>query len=322
MNNEVLLGIQNLHVHFPTKKGIVKAVDGVDLQVHRGETLGLVGESGCGKTQIALSIMGLLEYPGRIVEGKILFKGEDLTQKSPAEMRQLRGDRISMIFQDPTVTLNPVLRIGEQVEEVFRVHRGMNRKEAREKALEVLALAGIPSPEERVGRYPFELSGGMQQRVIIAIAVALHPELLLADEPTTALDVTIQAQIIRVLRNLKHERATTTILITHDIGVIAELCETVAVIYAGSIVELASLAVTLEQPKHPYTIGLIDSIPKLEPRGGTRLKPIPGVLVDPTDLPTGCKFHPRCQFVRPQCHAMRPELKEIEPGHRVACFLY
>ena len=321
MNDEVLLDIRNLHTHFPTKKGVVRAVDGVDLQVRRGETLGLVGESGCGKTQIALSIMGLVDAPGRIVAGEILFRGEDLARKSPAEMRRLRGDRISMIFQDPTVTLNPVLRIGDQVEEVFRVHRGVGSREARRRALEALALAGIPSPAERIDRYPFEFSGGMQQRVVIAIAVALQPELLLADEPTTALDVTIQAQIIRVLRDLRREQESTIILITHDMGVVAELCETVAVTYAGSIVEHAGLAAILERPRHPYTAGLIDSIPKLEPHGGARLKSIAGVLADLTNLPAGCKFHPRCPFVMPHCRVARPELKEIEPGHRAACFL-
>jgi peptide/nickel transport system ATP-binding protein len=237
-------------------------------------------------------------------------------------MRQLRGDRISMIFQDPTVTLNPVLKIGDQVEEVFRVHRGMKSKEAREKAIEVLGLAGIPQPQDRLNHYPFEFSGGMQQRVVIAIAVALAPELLLADEPTTALDVTIQAQIIRLLRALKQEQQSSIMLITHDMGVVAELCETVAVAYAGNIVEYANLAATLEQPKHPYTVGLIDSIPKPEAHGGRRLKSIPGVLADPTGLPPGCKFHPRCTLAMPRCKTERPALREIEPGHQVACHLY
>ena len=251
MNHEVLLDIQDLNTHFPTKKGVVKAVDGVDLQVRRGETLGLVGESGCGKTVIGMSIMGLVEYPGRVVKGRILFNGEDLVEKSQAEMRKLRGDRISMIFQDPTVTLNPVLRISEQVEEVFRFHRGMSRKKARQKTLEVLNLVGIPNPEERINHYPFEFSGGMQQRVVIAIGVALQPELLIADEPTTALDVTIQAQIIRVLQNLKREQGTTIILITHDMGVVAELCDMVAVTYAGNIVEYSDLESILEIPNIP-----------------------------------------------------------------------
>lgn len=320
--NEVVLDIQNLQTHFLTKKGVVRAVDGVDLQVHRGETLGLVGESGCGKTVIGLSILGLVDHPGQIVGGKILFKGEDLVTKTPEEMRRLRGDRISMIFQDPTVTLNPVLRIGDQVEEIFRFHRGMGKKEARQKAIEVLKLAGIPQPEERIDRYPFEFSGGMQQRVIIAIAVALDPELLLADEPTTALDVTVQAQIIRVMRKLKQEKDSAILLITHDMGVVAELCETVAVTYAGNIVEHGDIATILEQPKHPYTIGLIESIPKLEEHGKSRLKPIPGVLADPTDMPPGCKFNPRCASVMPVCRQDRPVFKDLEFGHKVACHLY
>ena len=322
MRNEVLLDIRNLHTYFPTRKGLVKAVEGVDLQVRRGETLGLVGESGCGKTQIALSIMGLIEQPGRIFEGEILFNGEDLVKKGPAEMRQLRGDRLSMIFQDPTVTLNPVLRIGDQVAEVFRYHRGTGQTEAREKAIEVLALAGIPQPRDRLNHYPFEFSGGMQQRVVIAIAVALHPELLLADEPTTALDVTIQAQIIRLLRTLQEQQQSSIILITHDVGLVADLCETVAVAYAGNIVEYGDLETILERPKHPYTIGLIDSIPRQEAYGRRRLKPIPGVLADPIDLPPGCKFHPRCASAMPRCRAERPVLREIEAGHKVACHLY
>jgi peptide/nickel transport system ATP-binding protein len=319
--NEVVLDIQNLETSFATKKGIVRAVDGVDLQVRRGETLGLVGESGCGKTVLGLSIMGLIDSPGKITGGKILFKGEDLVTKSREEIRQLRGDRISMIFQDPTVTLNPVLRISEQLEEVFRYHRGMGGKEARQKSLELLSLVGIPQPEERIDRYPFEFSGGMQQRVVIAIAVALNPELLLADEPTTALDVTVQAQIIKVLKDLKQQKDSAIILITHDMGVVAELCETVAVTYAGNIIELADLETILERPSHPYTIGLIESIPKMEEHGKTRLRAIPGTLSDPTDLPPGCKFHPRCLRAEEECKQTRPVLRELSPGHKVACHL-
>ncbi len=320
--DDLLLDIQNLQVHFPTKKGVVKAVNGINLQMRRGEALGLVGESGCGKSVTALALMGLIEPPGEIVGGRVLFNGDDLLKKSRPEMEKLRGDSISMIFQDPTVTLNPVLRIGDQIEEVFRVHRGMERNEARQKALEVLRLVGIPSPEERIDRYPFEFSGGMQQRVVIAIAVALDPALLIADEPTTALDVTIQAQILRLLKQLQQEKGSAIILITHDMGVVAELCETVAVAYAGNIVEHAGIATILEHPKHPYTIGLINSIPKMEEHGATRLQAIAGVLADPTNLPSGCKFHPRCPFVMPECSQTDPALKEIGPGHQVACHLY
>ena len=320
--SEVLLDIQNLQTHFPTRKGIVRAVNGISLQVKRGEVLGIVGESGCGKSVTALSIMGLIDPPGEITGGKILFDGENLLDKSAPEMRRLRGNRISMIFQDPAATLNPVLRIGEQVEEVFRVHQNIGRREARQRAIDVLRLVGIPSPEQRIDRYPFEFSGGMQQRVVIAIAVALDPELLIADEPTTALDVTIQAQIIRLLKHLQGEKKSAIILITHDMGVVAELCETVAVVYAGKIVEYADIATVLENPKHPYTIGLIESIPKLEQHASGRLKAIPGALADPTNLPSGCAFHPRCLFVKPECSRLEPVLKEIRPGHKVACHLY
>ena len=319
---DVLLDIKNLHTHYPTKKGIVRAVNGVSLQLRRGEVLGLVGESGSGKSVLARSIMRLIDSPGRIVEGEIIFDGENLLKKKSADMRDIRGDRISMIFQDPTVTLNPVLRIGDQIEEVFRVHRGMGRKEAREKSLEALRLVGIPQPEQRIDHFPFEFSGGMQQRVVIAIAMALDPELLIADEPTTALDVTIQLQIIRLLKRLQSEHGSAIILITHDMGVVAELCETVAVAYAGEIVEHADLATVLENPKHPYTVGLIESIPRLEDDSGKRLKAISGALADPTNLPSGCSFHPRCPFVKPECREVEPKLKEIAPGHRVACHLY
>ncbi|MEE4265698.1 MAG: ABC transporter ATP-binding protein [Desulfobacteraceae bacterium] len=318
---EVLLDIQGLKTQFPTQHGVVRAVDGVDLTVCRGETLGLVGESGCGKTVIGLSIMGLIESPGRIVQGSILLNGEDLAKKSATELRKLRGDRVSMIFQDPTVTLNPVLKIGDQVAEVFRYHRGMDRKEAKQKAEEVLFLVGIPSPRERMNRYPFEFSGGMQQRVIIAIAVALDPELIIADEPTTALDLTIQAQILDILKNLKTEKDSAIMLITHDMGVVAELCETVAVAYAGNIVEHAGIESILEHPKHPYTIGLMNSVPKLEDKSRSRLKPIPGVLADSIAPPNGCKFNSRCTYVQARCFSERPLMREIAPGHKLACHL-
>ncbi len=297
-------------------------MNGVSLQVRRGEVLGLVGESGCGKSVTALSIMRLIDPPGRIVKGKIIFDGDDLLQKTPRQMRQMRGDRISVIFQDPTVTLNPVLRVGEQIAEVFRVHRGMSRRAARQAAIEALRAVGIPEPGKRIDRFPLEFSGGMQQRVVIAIAMALDPELLIADEPTTALDVTIQLQIIRLLKRLQNEQGSAIILITHDMGVVAELCDTVAVAYAGEIVEYADIETILENPKHPYTIGLIESVPKLEERGDKRLKAIAGSIADPTDLPSGCKFHPRCPHVMPQCLTSTPVLKEIAAKHQAACHLY
>lgn len=318
---EVLLDIQGLKAQFLTKQGVVRAVDGVDLTVCRGETLGLVGESGCGKTVIGLSIMGLIDSPGRIVQGAILFNGADLVKKSATDMRTLRGDRVSMIFQDPTVTLNPVLKIGDQVAEVFRYHRGMSNKQAKHKAEEVLSLVGIPSAKERMNRYPFEFSGGMQQRVIIAIAVALDPELIIADEPTTALDLTIQAQILDILKKLRTEKDSAIMLITHDMGVVAELCETVAVAYAGNIVEHAGIEAILEHPKHPYTIGLMNSVPKLEDKSRARLNPIPGVLADAIAPPNGCKFNARCLHVRARCFSQRPLMREIAPGHKLACHL-
>lgn len=318
---EALLDIRDLKTEFPTNQGIVRAVDGVDLAVSRGETLGLVGESGCGKTVIGLSIMGLIESPGRIVQGSILFKGEDLVNKPATDMQKLRGDRISMIFQDPTVTLNPVLKIGDQVAEVFRFHRGISNKQAKQKTEEVLSLVGIPSPRQRMNRYPFEFSGGMQQRVIIAIAVALDPEIIIADEPTTALDLTIQAQILDIMKKLRTEKDSAIMLITHDMGVVAELCESVAVVYAGNIVEHASLEAILEHPKHPYTIGLMNSVPKLEDRSRARLNPIPGVLANPISPPDGCKFNPRCTYALARCFAERPLMREIAPGHKLGCHL-
>jgi oligopeptide/dipeptide ABC transporter ATP-binding protein len=318
---EVVLDVRDLRVQFPTRRGLLTAVDGVSFQVRRGETLGLVGESGCGKTVTGLSILRLVEQPGRIRGGQILFHGEDLLAKSEREMRRLRGDAISMIFQDPTVTLNPVLRISEQMTEVLRYHRGMRRSEARERCVELLRLVGIPNPEERLDHYPHEFSGGMQQRVIIAIALALEPALLLADEPTTALDVTVQAQIIDLLKRLKRERAGSMVLITHDLGVVAQLCDRVAVMYAGSIVEVAPLREILEQPLHPYTRGLLDCVPRLD-IGGRRLRAIPGVVPDLVAPPRGCRFQPRCETALEHCQARRPRLVEVAPEHFVACYLY
>lgn len=320
--SEVILDIQNLKTEFRTDFRTIKAVNGIDLQVRMGETVGVVGESGCGKSVTAMSIMGLVEPPGQIVGGKVLFKGEDLLGKNNAEMRKLRGDKISMIFQDPAATLNPVLTIGEQVAEMFRYHRGLNQDEAYKEAIEILDRVGIPYPDERMGSYPFEFSGGMQQRVVIAIAMALDPDLLLADEPTTALDVTIQAQILRLLRDSQQKMGSAIIFITHDLGVAAELCDRVAVIYAGRVVEEADIEKILESPKHPYTRGLVKSIPKMETRASERLNTIPGLPPDPADLPSGCKFHPRCPHVMPECKRVDPVSREVGSDRRVACHLY
>jgi peptide/nickel transport system ATP-binding protein len=320
--DDLILDVRELRVEFPTRRGTLTAVDGVSFQVRRGETLGLVGESGCGKTVTGLSILGLVDRPGRIAAGEIRFRGEDLLAKSEREMRRLRGDALSMIFQDPTVTLNPVLRISEQMTEVLRYHRGLGRGEARERCMELLRLVGIPRPEERLDHYPHEFSGGMQQRVIIAIALALEPELLLADEPTTALDVTVQAQIIDLLKRLKRERAGSMVLITHDLGVVAQLCDRVAVMYAGNIVEVAPLRQLLEEPRHPYTRGLLGCVPRLEMAAGGRLRSIPGVVPDLVEPPRGCKFQPRCERALDICGPRRPKLVEVAPQHFVACYLY
>jgi peptide/nickel transport system ATP-binding protein len=316
-----ILDIRDLRVEFPTRRGVLTAVDGLSLQVKPGETLGLVGESGCGKTVTGLAIVRLIDHPGRITGGSILFKGADLLPRSEAEMRRLRGDEISMVFQDPTVTLNPVLRISDQMTEVLRQHRGMSRADARARCVDLLRLVGIPKPEERLDHYPHEFSGGMQQRVIIAIALALEPALLLADEPTTALDVTVQAQIIDLLKRLKQERAGSTILITHDLGVVAQLCERVAVMYAGNIVEVGPLQAILENPLHPYTRGLINCVPRLG-SSGRRLPSIPGMVPDLVRPPDGCKFNPRCAHAFEPCFQNRPRLVEVGAEHMVACYLY
>jgi oligopeptide/dipeptide ABC transporter ATP-binding protein len=319
--DDLILDVRDLQVEFPTRRGVLRAVGGINLQIWRGETLGLVGESGCGKTVTGLAILRLLDRPGRIAGGSIRFKGQDLLAKSEGEMRRLRGDEISMVFQDPTVTLNPVLRISDQMTEVLRYHRGMSRADARQRCVDLLKLVGIPHPEERLDHYPHEFSGGMQQRVIIAIALALEPALLLADEPTTALDVTVQAQIIDLLKRLKQERAGSTILITHDLGVVAQLCDRVAVMYAGRIVEVGPLQAILEHPMHPYTRGLINCVPRLG-SGARRLPAIPGVVPDLVKPPSGCAFSPRCSQVLGRCVEWRPRLVEVAPEHLVACYLY
>ncbi|MDX1663792.1 MAG: ABC transporter ATP-binding protein [Candidatus Promineifilaceae bacterium] len=323
--DNTLLEVRGLKTQFFTEAGVVRAVDGVDFFVRRGEVLGIVGESGCGKSVTSLSIMRLVSNPGEIVDGEILFDGEDLVEKSEREMIRVRGNRISMIFQQPTSCLNPVFRVGDQLEEVLYLHQDMNKAQARKRSVELLAMVGIPEPESRVDAFPHELSGGMAQRVMIAMALACVPELLIADEPTTALDVTIQAQILDLMRNLGAQTDTSIILITHDLGVVAEMCDRVEVMYAGRVVEEAEVKDLFERPKHPYTIALIDSTPVLG-QAEKELIPIPGSVPNLVDLPPGCKFAPRCRARVEHdleiCTQQEPELKPVAPNHLVRCWLY
>jgi len=323
VRNGSLLTVQDLRTHFFTGEGVVRAVDGVTLSVRPGETLGLVGESGCGKTVTALSILRLVpDPPGRIVGGTICFDGRDLLRLPEEEMRSIRGCAISMIFQEPMTSLNPVFTVGEQVAEGIRHHQKLSRREAWDRAVEVLRRVKIPDPARRAYEYPHQLSGGLRQRVMIAMALALGPRLLIADEPTTALDVTIQAQIIELLMGLQEEMQMAVILITHDLGVIAETADRVVVMYAGRVVEEASAEQLFETPLHPYTQGLLESLPKLEAgKRHRRLTAIPGLIPNLLDLPTGCKFAPRCPKVIGDCWPTEPELREIRPGHWARCIL-
>jgi oligopeptide/dipeptide ABC transporter ATP-binding protein len=323
--SENILSVKDLKTYFYTDDGIVKAVDGVNLKVRRGETIGLVGESGCGKSVTSFSIIRLVLPPGKILSGEILFNGMDLLGLSEKEMDRIRGNRISMIFQQPTTCLNPVMKIGDLIAEVYRIHQKLDQKEALEKAVQMLKTVGMPEPEKRIQAYPHEVSGGQAQRVMIAMALACEPELLIADEPTTALDVTIQAQILDLMRSLQSKTGTSVILITHDLGVIAEMVERVLVMYAGQIVEEAPVSDLYGKPLHPYTHGLLRSIP-IAGKKQSRLDVIPGSVPDLLDVPSGCRFEPRCQAcqgaVRELCKKEMPELKEVEPGHWVRCHLY
>jgi oligopeptide/dipeptide ABC transporter ATP-binding protein len=320
-----LLEIKGLVTSFYTRDGVVRAVDGIDFHVDRGEIMGLVGESGCGKSVTSLSIMRLVARPGRVEAGQVLFDGRDLLAVSDEEMRKIRGDRISMIFQQPTSSLNPVWDVGRQIEEVLRIHRGMKGKVARSRAIELLRMVGIPDPERRLKNFPHEMSGGMAQRVMIAMALACEPELLIADEPTTALDVTIQAQILDLMRNLRDETGTAIVLITHDLGVVAEMCDRVAVMYAGEIVEHTDTVSLFRHPLHPYTKGLIGSIPVV---GALKeeLSVIPGNVPNLIDLPKGCRFAPRCTARVEEDVAIatevHPRLLPVREGHDVRCWLY
>ncbi|MDR0851153.1 MAG: ABC transporter ATP-binding protein [Clostridiales Family XIII bacterium] len=315
-----LLEVKDLTIHYLTDDGDVSAVNGISFSMEKGDTLGLVGETGAGKSTTALGIMRLVPNPpGKILRGEILFDEEDLLAKPEAEMRKIRGNKISMIFQDPMTALNPVMRVDEQVAEVVKRHSGLNKSDSLRRALDMLQTVGIPP--ERGGDYPHQFSGGMKQRVVIAIALACTPQLLIADEPTTALDVTIQAQVLDMMNDLKQEFGTSMILITHDLGIVAETCDKVAIMYAGKIVEYGSLRDIFKQTAHPYTIGLFNSLPPAS-SDVKRLKPIPGLMPDPTDLPTGCSFHPRCPFCQELCTEKAPEDKIISPGHSIRCHFY
>jgi oligopeptide/dipeptide ABC transporter ATP-binding protein len=320
-----LLEVKNLQTQFPTRAGLVKAVNDVSFYVDEGELVGLVGESGCGKSITALSVMRLIAAPGKIVGGEILFKGENLLQFSDDKMRGLRGNDIAMIFQDPMTSLNPVYTVGEQIAEALRLHRKLNKKDAWNEAIEAMKEVSIPDPSRRVNDYPHQLSGGMRQRVMIAMALACNPELLIADEPTTALDVTIQAQILELLDELRQTRKLAVLLITHDLGVVAEVADRVCVMYTGRIVEESGVDEIFRKPKHPYTEGLLKSVPKLREFGDekeTRLSTIQGIVPSPTNLPQGCHFAPRCPHRFERCTHEPMPLYQLENNVKVRCVLY
>ena len=315
-----LLEVKNLRIAFSTDSGTVRAVSGVDFTIEEGDILGLVGETGAGKTTTACGIMRLIPSPpGRIEEGEVLYQGEDLLKKSEREMRKIRGNEISMIFQDPMTALNPIMTVDEQIAEVIVHHNHCSKAEAMGQALAMLEKVGIKA--ERAHEYPHQFSGGMKQRVVIAIALACNPKLLIADEPTTALDVTIQAQVLAMIRDLQKEMKTAMLLITHDLGIVAETCNRVAVMYAGEILEYGCLEDIFETAAHPYTKGLFSSIPSLD-ENVRRLTPIPGLMPDPTNLPDGCKFHTRCKYVCEACKTHAPGLTELTPGHYVRCLQF
>jgi len=318
MQKEKILEVNNLRTHFNTKEGVVKAVNGVSFNLHKGEILGIVGESGAGKSVTGFSLLRLIDSPGEIVEGEIKYKDTDLLKMNKKEMNKIRGEKISMIFQDPMASLNPVLTIGRQLMEVLQFHLNYSRKEAKNRAIELLEMVGISSPETRLKHYPNQLSGGMRQRVVIAIALASDPEIIIADEPTTALDVTIQAQIIGLMKNLIKDRQTSLIFITHDLALVSEIADRIMVMYAGDVIEHGRKSKIISNPVHPYTKGLIKSIPMMD-RDQKRLEQIKGLMPSPLDLPDGCKFHSRCSRKSHRCRDYNNELIEIEKNHFATC---
>lgn len=321
ISKDNVLEVRNLQTSFSTDKGEVRAVDGVSFDVPKGKTIGIVGESGSGKSITSLSILRLLAENGKIKGGEIRYKGEDLTKVSEKRMRELRGNEISMIFQEPMTSLNPVYTVGQQISEALISHQGMNKKQAMVRSVELLKLVGIPSPEKRVKAYPFELSGGMRQRVMIAMSLACDPEILIADEPTTALDVTIQAQILELIKELQERLGMSVIFITHDLGVVAETCDYVAVMYAGQVVEYSDIRTLFKQPKHPYSIGLLNSLPRHD-IDQEKLVPIKGNVPSPHEMPTGCRFAPRCPAATDLCRAKMPELMTDDSGNQIRCWIY
>ncbi|MFC1822802.1 ABC transporter ATP-binding protein [Thermodesulfobacteriota bacterium] len=324
MEEDIILSVKNLVTAFDTETGRIRAVDGVGFQIRKGVTLGIVGESGCGKSVTALSIMRLLPKPSGVIEsGQISFRGLELTGITPDKMHEIRGNHISMIFQEPMTALNPVQKIGKQLAEVYQLHFDEMRKgEIRENSVEMLHMVGIPDPEERLEEYSHQISGGMRQRVMIAMALAAKPDILIADEPTTALDVTIQAQILTLIQDLQRETGMSVIFITHDLGVIAEVCDEVLVMYAGKVAETASVMDLFQSPRHPYTMGLLSSIPRLENPRKIKLNTIRGMVPSLHDLPRGCRFHNRCPYVMQGCEVEPPPLKQVTENHFASCYLY
>ena len=320
IDKQNILNIKDLVVHYETDDGIVEAVNGVSIRIDKGKTLGLVGETGAGKTTMALSILRLIQDPpGKIKSGAIELEGKNVFSYSESEMEKIRGEKVSMIFQDPMTSLNPVIPVGDQIAEVIQIHENVSSKEAMEKTKEMLSLVGIHP--NRAQEYPHQFSGGMKQRVIIAIALACNPKLLIADEPTTALDVTIQAQVLDLMKTLKEKYNTAMMMITHDLGIVAEVCDEVAIMYAGKIVEKGTLEDIFNNTKHPYTEGLFNSLPNIEKRG-EMLVPIKGLMPDPTDLPKGCQFHPRCMYAQEACSTKEPEVTKLSDTHYVCCLAY
>ncbi len=319
--SEPVLKINNLKTYYYLTEGVVKAVDRVNMRVNQEEALGIVGESGCGKSTVAHSILRLIRQPGKIVSGEILFEGQNLLSKSESEMRKIRGGRIAMVFQNPTSSLNPVFTVGSQIGEAIKLHQNVEKKGVKEKVVDMLGKVGIPSPKERMEDYPHEYSGGMCQRAMMAMALSCNPKLLIADEPTTNLDVTIQAQILDLIRALRKEFNASILLIGHDFGVISELCDRIVVMYSGKVVESADLATIFKNPMHPYTKALLESIPRINIEK-ERLHVIPGDVPELIKPPPGCRFHPRCEQAMGICSKEEPTIKEIKKGHEVACFLY